>query len=478
MIEGFKSLDNFILESITNKSIDWNVYSKTNKELQAALEIMKIIDKAGYESLIVGGFVRDIIMNKKSNDIDIATNMPQEEIKKHFDTIDVGESFGVNIVKYKGFTMEVAQYRKDIYSDLMKGKGADSVAIVSDFSEDAARRDFTINSLGIDLNGNIVDHHGGIDDIEKNVITTVGDPELRFQEDVVRTLRGVRFASRLDFNIDQKTIDAIKKFAPEIGKVSAERITKELNKMAEQEGPKFAQALEMLDSVGLLNFILPEVVELKTKPHTPEQHPEGNAWEHTLAALRSNNLKDPIINLSILFHDIGKLKTHSTDESGVHRYFGHAKESASLVEEIGKRLKMSNSEIEAMKFAALNHMKIHDFMKLSNKKVIDLMNDPNWEVLISVALADNKARGELFNEQEWEEIQNRIEQLRKSFSGAKSYEAIKKLVNGNFVMSVRPDIKPGPILGDIIRNTLSWVIDNNIDINKDIDLIVKHIKES
>ena len=125
----------------------------------------------GYESLIVGGFVRDLLLGTPSNDIDICTNMPQEEIEKHFKTIDIGKnkSFGVSIIQKDGFNIETAQYRKDVYNDLTGSKGADTVELISSFKEDAKRRDFTINSLGIDYQGNIVDHNNGTNDIKNKV---------------------------------------------------------------------------------------------------------------------------------------------------------------------------------------------------------------------------------------------------------------------------------------------------------------------
>lgn len=267
---------------LNQQKLDWNRLIgnnmlKNNKELQYALEIMKKIEDAGYESLLVGGFVRDLILGKESDDIDLSTNMPEEKIEQLFKTVDIGKNkqFGVNVIKYKGYTYEIAQYRADVYDSLEKGKGADKVEIVSSFKDDAARRDYTINSLGIDVRGNIVDYHGGMKDLKKKIITAVGDADMRFKEDEVRQLRGIRFASRLGFEISPETIEAMKKHAPEIKKIASERITKELKKMASQEGSKFADAILMMDKVGLLQYILPEVFEMKSFEHSKDFHPEG-----------------------------------------------------------------------------------------------------------------------------------------------------------------------------------------------------------
>jgi tRNA nucleotidyltransferase/poly(A) polymerase len=268
---------------------------------------MKKIQDLGYEALIVGGFVRDLLMGKPSDDIDLATNAPEEVLEKNFDTIDIGKNkqFGVSVIKYKGQTYEVAQYRKDLYGDLEKGKGADKVEIAKDFKDDSSRRDFTINALGIDGDGNIVDHHGGLKDIDKKVIAAVGDADIRFKEDEVRQLRGIRFASRMGFEISPETIEAMKKHAPEISKVAPERITKELRKIAKAGGKQLADAIVLMDKVGILQYILPEIAKMKELEHSPEHHPEGNVFQHTLEALRTSDIKDDVVNVALLFHDLG-----------------------------------------------------------------------------------------------------------------------------------------------------------------------------
>ncbi|MFW6219623.1 MAG: CCA tRNA nucleotidyltransferase [bacterium] len=457
-----------------NESISWNKLTKDNDELKAALEVMHIIKDVGYESLIVGGFVRDVLMGKESSDVDIATNMPQEKIKELFDTINVGESFGVNIVKHRGHTFEVAQYRKDMYDNLDGGKGADTVEIASDFKDDSSRRDFTINSLGIDIDGNVVDHHGGIQDIENKVITTVGDPNIRFKEDALRTLRGVRFASRLGFKIDDKTMAAIKSHSPKIKDQAVERIMKEISKMAEQSGSKFADAIVMLKDAGLLKYILPEVLKMDEFEHNVEHHPEGNVFYHTLSALRSSDVVNPIVNLSILLHDVGKIETYTKDETG-HHYFGHAQKSSELIDKIADRLKLDNKTRESLKFSAMNHMKFHELLDISPSKVMKMIEDPNWDILVSVAQADAKARGELFDENEWSLIMKRVDELKERFKGKQATDKIRRIVNGKLVMDLL-NMKGGPELGDIIKKTVGWIIDNNIDI-EDMDSIKNKILE-
>ena len=471
--------EHYFTESIK----DWSSLVKTNPYWKAAQKVLKIIEEAGYEALIVGGAVRDLVLGKESDDIDISTNAPMDVLEDLFKTYEIGKNkdFGVVVAVVDGYDFEIAHYRVDVYDD-EKGKGADSVQLTKTYKDDASRRDLTINQLGVDSKGNIVDHFGGLKDLENKIITTVGDPDLRFKEDHVRQLRSVRFASRFGFDISKETIDALKRNAPEIAKVSPERINKELKKMAQGTGEQFAKAIEILDDVGLLKYILPEIVEMKKFEHDPTHHPEKDkdgrhtVLAHIIDALKSQPLKNSAINLSVLFHDLGKIKTHVLDDNGIHRYFGHAKEADDLIDKIADRLKFDNQTRNKIKFAAINHMKFHDILNMNNSTIAKLMDSPYFEVLKSVALADAKSRGQLFSQKEWDAIENKILKLKERFKDRKVIESIRKIVNGKMVMSLRSDIKPGPKLGDVIQSAVDFVLNNNIDLEKDLNKVKQFIQ--
>lgn len=264
-----------LIESLSIK--DWSSVSGKSKELKNGVEILKQIEKKGYKAYIVGGSVRDLLLNKPADDVDIATDMPANEIEELFDTHDIGKNkqFGVVVVNYKGGEYEIANFRMDQYSGDTSGKGADTIKIAKDFKSDAARRDLTINSLGVDSKGKISDHFSGTKDLENKIIKAVGDPNVRFSEDFIRLLRTIRFSNRFDFKIDPETKKALQKNAHNIKKVSPERIAKELLKMAKEDGTKFANAILLMDEVGLLKHILPEVSNMKNFKHDPKHHPEG-----------------------------------------------------------------------------------------------------------------------------------------------------------------------------------------------------------
>lgn len=454
----------FILEE--NRFSDWIKFVERHPILKSALEIMSKLDSISSDarSYIVGGAVRDIIMDKDFDDIDIATNVPMDKIEELFpDQHDIGKNkdFGICIVNHGGYSFEIAQYRKDgVYSD---GRRPDKVEIVSSFKDDAERRDFTINAMGIDKEGNIVDYFDGKGDIKNKILRTVGDPEKRFGEDYLRMLRAVRFASRMGFDIDVNTMKAIKSNSPKIKNIAVERIMKEIIKMAKQPGERFASAIELLMNADLLQYIFPEIFGLKDLNHNPEHHPEGGVLKHTLEALRSYKGSNPTVNMAILFHDVGKLNTWS---DGDH-YYKHDLEGVKLIEKIAERMKLTNDMKDAMSFCAENHMLIHNFLNLKNATIYKLMQHKYWDVLLKVAEADSRSRLHKFDQDEWDRIMKKIDSMEEKWANAQAMAEIKKIVNGHTVMKLR-DLttkNDGPKIGKIIKSTIDWIVDNGIDLD-------------
>ncbi len=455
---------------------DWQGYINRIPMLKASIDIMKKLQKHG-DIYIVGGAVRDIISGEKEpDDIDLATNVPMNIIEDNFETFDIGKNkdFGIVVVKHQGFDFEIAQFRKDLQSQL-DGKGASTVKVVQDFKDDAGRRDFTINALAVDMKGKIIDHFSGHKAIQSKIIKAVGDPKKRFEEDSIRMLRAVRFSSRLGFDIENDTAQAIKDMSKDIQDVAPERIMKEVLKMAQQEGTKFADAIIQLDNVGLLKEIFPEIVKMKEFSHDIDTHPEGNVWDHTIAALRANKLKDPILNLAVLLHDVGKVNTFTLSDKGKHQYHGHAKASMEIVDKIADRMKLDNKTRKALIFSSGKHMQMHDFFKMSNSKITKLIQDDNWDLLYNVGMLDDKARGKLFSQKTWDDILVKVQDLTSKYKDKKSQDLLRKIVSGKDVMKIK-NIKPSKEVGVIITKTIEWIQDNNIPLT-DIKKIHSYIKE-
>lgn len=457
---------------------DWQNYVRRNKELQNAVKILEKINKAGYKAYIVGGSVRDIILgNLKPHDVDIATNMPMEELGKMFKTYNIGQSksFGIVVVKQGGFDFEIAQFRHDgTYAD---GRRPESVTITTKFKDDANRRDFTINAMGINAKGEIIDFFDGKKDIKNRVLKTVGDPYKRFGEDYLRMMRLARFASKLDFEIDKDTKKAAQKLSKNVTGLSPERIRDELMKSASQSGDRFADYIKKLDDLKLLKYILPEIVNLKWYRENLQHHPEtrgegGTVFSHVMNALKKSNTKDPIKNLAILLHDVGKGVSFS-QEKGLPRYLGHARKSVELVNAIADRLKMSTKEREELVFAVGNHMKFHKILDMKPSKIAKIVSNDNWDALVAVGYADEYARGYMFRHAgEFEKIVDKAIKVKEKF-GAKQVNKQIKLVDGKDVMRLT-GLKPGPQIGEIITKVTAWIMDNDIEDKEKID---KRIKE-
>ena len=459
----------------------WKKYVNDNKELSAAVKVLQIINKAGYKAYIVGGSVRDIILGNKSKDVDIATNAPMDFLEKSFKTYNIGKSkdFGIVVIRAGAFNFEIAQFRQDgKYTD---GRRPETVTISGEFEQDAARRDFTINAMGINAHGEIVDYFDGRKDIKNRILRTVGDPRQRFGEDYLRMLRAPRFASRLGFEIEKGTEKAIKKLSTNIKDLAPERVYDELIKAASQSGDKFADYILLLDKLKLLKFILPEVTNLKWFRENLKHHPEtrghgGSVYSHVLSALRKSNTVDPIKNLAILLHDIGKGVSFSQEE-GLPRYLGHARASVELVNSIADRLKMSNKDKDSLIFAVGNHMKFHKLLDMKTSKIARLVNDENWDVLVAVGRADEFSRGEVFKHKgEFEKIINKAIKIKNKYGMIRVNQTLK-IVDGNRVMDLT-GLSPGPKVGAIIRKITEIILDKGIDPtdSKTIDNLIRSEK--
>jgi tRNA nucleotidyltransferase/poly(A) polymerase len=278
--------------------IDWKIFKSSM--VKFGISLMKDINNYGYESYIVGGAVRDIVMDDLDiHDIDIATNMPIDQIKKHFKTYDMGgEKHGTCIVHYNNFDYELTQFRTEsTYSD---NRHPDEVKYINSFEEDTKRRDFTINSMGIDAEGNVIDYHKGIDDIKNKKLKAVGDPYERFGEDSLRIIRALRFASRFGLDIDKNTFNAIVKMKKSLSNLAIERIIAELRKTAEYGATKFVKLCEILDITGIGDEILPFNIDWKNVINSLK--------EHATQPLISSLDKDYIVVFSILLNNVSNLK--------------------------------------------------------------------------------------------------------------------------------------------------------------------------
>ena len=372
----------------------------------AAIEIVRTLRDRGHEAYLVGGCVRDLQLQREPADYDVATSATPDEVMAIFPkTWAVGAQFGVVLVPVEEEVskvadvadvsvkpletsetssehhptkdeadlahmsdaamhhpyVEVATFRSDgIYSD---GRHPDAVRFSGQAREDVQRRDFTINGLLYDpIAGQVLDYVGGMADLERGVVRTIGAPERRFAEDKLRMLRAVRFAARFGYRIDPQTFEAIRRLAPEIQQVSKERVREELTKML-TEG-RARRAFELLDESGLLHQVLPEIEKMKGVEQPPQFHPEGDVWVHTLLLLEK--LPHPCsrtLAWGALLHDVGKPPTFRVAPDRI-RFDGHVEVGVKMAEAICRRLRMSNEDTEQIAALVANHMRFADAPKM------------------------------------------------------------------------------------------------------------------
>lgn len=338
----------------------------------AAEEIVQRLRAEGYEAFFAGGCVRDLLLGQEPADFDVATSAHPDAVLKLFPrTFAVGAHFGVVLVADEidggEVVTEVATYRSDeAYTD---GRRPESVRFSESAEEDVVRRDFTINGMLLEPQTNtVLDYVGGRADLEARLIRAIGDPAKRFEEDKLRMLRAVRFAARFEFEIEGWTEAAIRASAARIHQVSRERIRDELTRML-TEG-RARRAFELLDRMGLLKEVLPEVGRLHGVEQPPEFHPEGDVWTHTMMLLEQFPAGvSASLAWGALLHDVGKPATFQPGPGRI-RFNGHVEVGVRIAEEIGRRLRFSNDEATQVAALVENHMRFGDVerMKASTLK--------------------------------------------------------------------------------------------------------------
>ncbi len=359
----------------------------TSESGRIASEIVQRLQKSGFTAFFAGGCVRDFLMSVPPQDFDIATTATPDQVEKLFTkTVPVGKQFGVMLVVEGEHTYEVATFRKD--GGYVDGRHPTGVSFTVP-EEDAKRRDFTVNGLFYDpSNGKVLDYVGGEGDIQSKMIRAIGDPALRFEEDKLRILRAIRFASTLGFEIEAGTWNTVKQMAGKINVVSPERIRDEIIKMFTRPGA--ARGFRLLADSGLMKEILPEVEALRGVAQPPEFHPEGDVFDHTAALLERLDHPPLELALAALFHDIGKPATYAL-RNGKITFYEHAPVGAKMVQSIMRRLRFSNEEIDRVSECVGQHMAFADVQRMRAGKLKRFVSRPTFQVELELHKIDCEA---------------------------------------------------------------------------------------
>ncbi len=375
--------------------------------------ILKQLNKNG-TGFLVGGAVRDKILNKDPGDYDFATDIEYSELKRIFadyNPKEMGAHFGILMIKVNGKSYEIAKFRKE--TGVYNSRYPKEIKFVKTIEEDLSRRDFTINSLAYNEETGIIDLYGGRQDIKRKVIRFVGKPKLRIEEDALRILRAFRFISKLGFNLDKKTAEAICKKRKFLTKISKERIFDELSKILMGNFAK--KALIEMKKLRVLEMIIPEFRYAYNFDQNNPIHTD-DLFNHIIKVIHLCDY-DLITRFAALFHDLGKINAKIIDAKGIFHFYGHEKESALIAEEELRMLKASNETINSVKKIIKNHMLIYeDVSDKTLKKLIIEMEDKNLKRLFNLFYADLNSKGiksKKENEQILKNFWDKIENIKK-----------------------------------------------------------------
>lgn len=413
---------------------------------------INLLQSAGFEAYAVGGCVRDSLLGKTPNDWDITTSAKPEDMKSvfaDFHCIDTGIKHGTVTVVIDGKPLEITTFRLDgEYEDNRHPK---SVTFTSNLGADLGRRDFTVNAMAYSKMTGTVDLFGGQNDLKNKIIRCVGDPDRRFNEDALRILRALRFASALDFEIEEKTAQSLLKNRALLGNISEERIAKELLKLVCGKGAKRI----LTDFAPVLFEILPELQPMYKNSHDNPHHCY-DIYEHTLIAVESID-PEPTLRFAMLLHDCGKPAVKKFDENGVAHFYGHQRISAEISAQILARLKVSNKFRDEILFLVSNHDRWELYENTEKMpRYLSKFGLDGVLKLLKVMRADVLAQSPEYRYR-LDQIAD-AEEIAKNLAAQKPCLSLSELqINGRTLMDI--GIPQGRKLGAVLAQLLDEVID-------------------
>jgi len=421
--------------------------------------IAKILNINGYEAWLVGGSVRDLIIQKPAFDYDIATDAPPETVMSIFKrAIPTGIKHGTITVLTNNHKVEITTFREDgKYSD---GRRPDKITYAKSIYEDISRRDFTINGIAYNLiTKELVDPYNGQIDIKKRIIRTIGDPIARFTEDGLRPYRACRFSSQLSFSIDKNTLNAIPECLETASKVSPERIRDEFLKILQSEKPSIG--IELLRISGLLNLFIPELIT--GYGINQNKYHRYDIYYHNLYSADAGPKDKYIIRIAALFHDIGKYYAKKEIEEGQGKsksvFYNHEIIGAGITKKIMRRLKFSNNEIKTVAHLIRNHMfhYTNQWTDGAVRRFLRKVGKDNLDLLFELRRADRIGNG--LKRGESASVRNLKKRIDKIIEEQNAIKVKDLTINGYDIMN-EFQLKPGPIIGKILNSLLEEILDD------------------
>ena len=430
-------------------------------------KIINILESNGHEAYAVGGCVRDCILGKIPHDWDITTSALPEQVKALFDrTFDTGIEHGTVTVLLHGEGYEVTTYRVDgKYED---GRHPKEVTFTASLEEDLKRRDFTINAMAYNDTRGLVDLFGGKEDLEAGIIRAVGNPTERFTEDALRMLRALRFSAQLGFDIEPDTVEAIKKLAPTLEKISAERIQVEMVKLVTSDHP---DKLRDVYTTGLTKVFFPEF-DVMMECSQVNKHHIYSVGEHTLVSM-GLIANDKVLRLAMMLHDVAKPVCKTEDENDQNHFKGHPVKGADMARVILRRLKFDNDTTDRVCNLVRYHDDRPEVTPRNIRRMIIRVGKDNFEDLLAVKRADALAQSMYHRDEKLKYIDD-MEAAYKDILKNEDCLRIKDLhINGKDLINM--GVPQGERIGGILGTLLDEVVDNPEFNNR--DYLVKRVKD-
>ena len=438
-----------------------------------AAAALDLLESKGFQAFLAGGCVRDLVMGKAPHDWDITTSALPEETKEvfakaGFKTVDTGIAHGTVTAIVGGEPLEITTFRSE--SEYSDHRRPDSVSFVSTPEEDVKRRDFTMNALLYSPSTGIVDLVGGLEDIENGLIRAVGSPSERFAEDALRIMRALRFSSTLGFEIEEKTSDALFEHMGLLRAISEERKRVEFTKLLLGKDAKYV----LFRYSRIIEVIVPNIHPMIGFDQNNPHHCY-DVWMHTLEALEAVR-PDPVLRLTMFFHDIEKPACHTMDSDGISHFHTHPEKSAATAEKVMKSLRFSNDEIEAV----TRLIRFHDFrFPPQRKNVLNLLNrigEDSFRLLLEVKRADLSAQSPYYIDEKRALVDSIEEVLDHVIEENACFSLRDLAVKGSDL--IEEGFSPGKELGNMLSILLTAVIDEKLPNDKAVllDYAVKNFR--
>ena len=430
--------------------------------------IIQKLNNSGFEAFIVGGCVRDCIMGNAPHDWDICTSAKPDQTQACFcgyKTIDVGKKHGTIGVVMHGGIYEITTYRVD--GEYEDNRHPQSVEFTSNINDDLSRRDFTVNAMAYNEKDGFVDPFGGREDIANKLIKCVGNPTDRFIEDSLRILRGLRFASRFDFEIEANTAKAIHDCKSLLHNVANERIREELI------GILCGKSAEKIlnDYRDVIAGIIPEITPcFDFEQHTP--HHCYDVYRHIAHSVGVIE-PEPLLRMSMLLHDIGKPQACTTDINGRCHFKGHPKISAEMADVILKRLRFSNAFISDCLKLIIYHDVRFSGNKKTVKRVLGKLGKENMERLFKIQYADTMSQSDYNREQKLTDLNTAKAHLEEIIRDNECFSLKQLSVNGKDL--IENGITDGREIGGILNYLFEKVLNNELE--NDRQALIKAVNE-